>query len=672
VTALDTALSYAERGWYVFPIQPLGKHPYPLFKWRALSSNDPTQIRRWAADPRFANCNWALDCGKSGLIVIDVDVDVEKGKDGWPTLETLPILPDTLTIDTPRGGGHFVFVGVGPNTGPDSPNKLGQDIDTRGEGGYVLIPGSRTAQRARYNLRIDLPPAPAPQWVLDRLGEAPVKRADRVQAICELDLPENVDRAILYLKDVAPEAVEGQGGDQTTFKVAAHLRDLGLSEDRAVELLLEHWNETKARPPWSPEEIARKVRNAWFYARDRPGNATADALFPGEPIAKRNGSLRSAGDLRIANIKPREWILGYRYLPGFLTVTVAPGGVGKSLLTICEGLSIASGRKCTYDVVHKRCPVWLYNMEDPYDELERRVMAAMRHHRITETEAQEFYYTSGHDQPIRFVIEKDRQLHINEKAIQYVINEIKAHGIKLLILDPFVRIHGCDENDNTAIDLLMQVLTRIAKVTGCAISLVHHTRKSKSGSTRGDANEARGASALMSAARIAHTVYGMSEKEAKVFGVPAERAKWFVRLDDAKANLAPPMGEGRWFEKQSVFLTIDSTESTGTLAPAELDFVVEDKQEAFVQPILDCVMPDKPWTLYRLAEEIANFDEFNGMSRKAIETKIAEAFDKPRVRPGLIYRLEKIPGERGKPVLGIVCDLARKPRITDDETLLEA
>src|SRR3546814_13852030 len=50
----------------------------------------------------------------------------------------------------------------------------------------------------------------------------------------------------------------------------------------ALELMLEHWNETKAHPPWAPEDLAKKVENAWRY-RDHPaGVANPQAEF--EPI----------------------------------------------------------------------------------------------------------------------------------------------------------------------------------------------------------------------------------------------------------------------------------------------------------------------------------------------------------------------------------------------------
>lgn len=69
------------------------------------------------------------------------------------------------------------------------------------------------------------------------------------QPLTELDKPENVARATTWLRESAPEAVQGAGGDDTTFRVACRLRDFALSQETALDLLLEHWNEDKASRP---------------------------------------------------------------------------------------------------------------------------------------------------------------------------------------------------------------------------------------------------------------------------------------------------------------------------------------------------------------------------------------------------------------------------------------
>src|SRR5690606_19629679 len=44
------------------------------------------------------------------------------------------------------------------------------------------------------------------------------------------------------------------------------------------------------------------------------------------------------------NIPPRPWVYGRHFIRGFVTLTVSPGGVGKSSLVTVEALAMASGR----------------------------------------------------------------------------------------------------------------------------------------------------------------------------------------------------------------------------------------------------------------------------------------------------------------------------------------
>lgn len=95
--------------------------------------------------------NAALACAKSGLIVIDCDVDETKGYNGIKTKQQkeaeLGELPRTLTQQTPRGGKHFIF----SSKGICSPRgKIGNDVDIK-YNGYIMIAPSSINGRA-YNI----------------------------------------------------------------------------------------------------------------------------------------------------------------------------------------------------------------------------------------------------------------------------------------------------------------------------------------------------------------------------------------------------------------------------------------------------------------------------------------------------------------------------------------
>lgn len=165
---LAHALRYAAMGWPVFPV---GRDKRPFAGTHGLkdASADPTAVRTmWAQHP---NANIAVRTGEaSGLYV--VDVDVANGKLGESSLADLERehgeMPDTLMQRTGRGGWQYVFRypkdgGVYPNT----ESKLALHVDTRGEGGYIVVPPSETD--GRYQWVEEFAIADVPAWVLPRV-----------------------------------------------------------------------------------------------------------------------------------------------------------------------------------------------------------------------------------------------------------------------------------------------------------------------------------------------------------------------------------------------------------------------------------------------------------------------------------------------------------------------
>jgi hypothetical protein len=157
-------------------------------------------------------------------------------------------------------------------------------VDTRSDGGYVLAPGSST-DAGDYTFELEsVAIADAPEWLLLKLGTSMPKTGTTEPVPAA---PESaVDRARTWLAGQAP-AVEGQGGDAHTYKVACGLRDMGVSEAQAVDLLAV-WN-AKCSPPWTPEELGTKARNAYNFGQNEPGaRAALPQDFPvisGQPSA---------------------------------------------------------------------------------------------------------------------------------------------------------------------------------------------------------------------------------------------------------------------------------------------------------------------------------------------------------------------------------------------------
>lgn len=127
-----------------FKIFPVGQDKAPLIKgWQDKATRDGCKIAEWEAQGAIA---WGIPCGAdNGLFVIDLDIDKANGeKVGEASLKTLPRysrLLENANVQTPSGGRHIYcqhFDGARNTT-----SKIGPKIDTRGQGGYVVAPGSK-------------------------------------------------------------------------------------------------------------------------------------------------------------------------------------------------------------------------------------------------------------------------------------------------------------------------------------------------------------------------------------------------------------------------------------------------------------------------------------------------------------------------------------------------
>ena len=252
-----------------------------------------------------------------------------------------------------------------------------------------------------------------------------------------------------------------------------------------------------------------------------------------------------------AAIPPRAWLYGTRLISGFVSVLAAPGGVGKSALALAQAVAVASGRGFLGEQVHRRTGAWVLNLEDPLDELDRRVAAILRLHALpAEAVAGRLFLHSGRTRRLSMAASLDGQIvHPDRDA---VAAQAVAAGIGLIVVDPFVKSHALDENSNGQMDAAATAWAEVAERSGAAVLLVHHTRKLAAGGA--DVEATRGAKSLTDAARSAALLVPMTAEEAERLGVP-EATRWrHVRLDDAKANLAPRAESARWFRLETVAL----------------------------------------------------------------------------------------------------------------------
>lgn len=259
-------------------------------------------------------------------------------------------------------------------------------------------------------------------------------------------------------------------------------------------------------------------------------------------------------------IPPRQWIYGRELIRRFVSVLGSTGGVGKTTYSIAVMLSVATGipllapdrqTPTSRTKVHKRCRVWLYNLEDPMDELDRRIAAALKHFSIPFDDAADWIYAnSGRDDPL-IVAHRQRNGELAASPVaEALVKVLIENRIDVLIVDPFVQSHDGEENRNDEMNLVMALWGKVAHEANCVVWLVHHFRKGTAAA--GDAENFRGAGAIQGAARSMYTISPMSSEEAEKMGIPDKDRRQYIRHDEAKSNMAPMAGEAAWLKLVSV------------------------------------------------------------------------------------------------------------------------
>ena len=303
-----------------------------------------------------------------------------------------------------------------------------------------------------------------------------------------------------------------------------------------------------------------------------------------------------------AQIPARQWLYGDHYIRGFVSATVAPGGVGKSSLTIVEALAMASGKPLLGVKPKGQFRVWLWNGEDPRDELNRRVAAAIMHYRLSAADiGDRLLVDTGHEQEIILTTEARNGAVVSEGISAAIVSALQRHKIDAFVIDPFVSSHRVNENDNGAIDLIVKRWGKIATAASVAVEVVHHVRKTNGAEVT--VEDARGASALVSGARSNRALTRMTEQDGRKLGIEAH---WrYFRLGGVtKTNMAPasasPVATADWFTLRSAQLGNGSGEGLDALMSGDAVGVVI---KAKVEDMTEAQDPDQATEALRLIAE---------------------------------------------------------------------
>lgn len=201
------------------------------------------------------------------------------------------------------------------------------------------------------------------------------------------------------------------------------------------------------------------------------------------------------------DLKRREFVYSNHLIRGFVSVTVAPGGIGKTSLIIAEAVAMTSGKPLIEGSSQRQLNVWLYNLEDPVDEIQRRVQATCQYYDLKAADvSQRLFANSGRKDPLCIAGGENRG--VDNKLIDALVEELLEKRIDVLIIDPFV--------------------------------------------------SARGGGALVDGARSVRVLNRLDDSQAKKLNLENSRSYFFADID--KANLTSSGNQTRWFEIVNVEL----------------------------------------------------------------------------------------------------------------------
>lgn len=481
------------KGCKLFPVVAGDKVPATKEGWH-IATDDPAQLAEWSRI--LPGCNWAVATGPSGLFVIDVDPN---GLDWWAKLlerdsEIREAVDKAFQVRTPRGGLHVYFKGEGPSTA----SRIADGIDTRGginrdgkivSGGYVLLPGSRTAA-GTYQALPGGQILPLPEVLINIIPARQKTDTLGLEKNPDADQPRNVSWATDLLKNYVASgrvSVQGHGGNNTAFQVAASILDKAISPGLCFELMWDLWN-PHCSPMWDEWELEQIIRNAASYGEDTEGgvkgfqaNEDAFAAFVGMEVEAPAPVDRSRDRIKFLHeyadgVSDPVWLIPNMIPAQGIGMMFGETGSYKSFLALDMALCLAFGIPGQWNAPPVKHDVLFFAGEGPVSTAKKRWPAWM--------EWQEIQFRNDH----RFLIKDRVPLYTDTESWQGVKDDLAELEAKpsLIVIDTLTRLlTGLDENSAKDATLITNFMESLARHYECFVLAIHHTGKDQSKGARG-------------------------------------------------------------------------------------------------------------------------------------------------------------------------------------------
>lgn len=568
----EAALAYAAQGWRVFPLSPRQKIPIKGSSGFKDATTDPDQIRRWWTDLPNANIGFATG---NGIHVLDIDG--EKGEESLRLLELENQgLPPTRVARTGRGR-HFYFIYMGELGNTSS--KVAQQIDTRSDGGYVVLPPSVHESGTLYEWADEtVPLAQMPEWLVKAVQKPEVEESYTLTRAPVLPdnhwdihpyVAQRVNNRLNMLANQSP------GGRNDRFHKAAFDAGRYVAGGYADELYIERETKRAGRSCGLTEAEMEKSWRSGFDAgymvpwTDNSKNENYPDRHTMKPVDRTVHKLQITwGSAK--NAPPPQFFWGNRIAKDSITLIAGDSGIGKSQLCLEITKAITDGVRLYDDggqnldtgrvlwACYEDGPVFNYRLNRAGVDATK---VGMIHGPMDEN-----------GNPADFGVDDIASLEAFVK---------ECGDIKAVFLDPWNHLLDGDENrreDNLA---ALSPLIAMAERQKVAVIIVAHTSKRQDGGSKDKisghkilTNKVR---SILYVARmeggeavaVAHAKHNWSkEAETLTFTVGENGFQWMGVSSVDADELSRPKGASKVLDAQS---WLRSILANGPIPSSELD-----------------------------------------------------------------------------------------------------
>jgi len=492
-TALNAALSYAGRGWHVFPVHPPpNKRPLCEHGFKDATTDHATIVSWWTQWP---SAQVGVACGASGLVSVDLDEKPAEWISGTASLIGVGVDPSdcNLLMGTPRHGGRQLIYGADDVL---IRRQLGvrPGIDLLGDGGYTIMPSPASPGR-EWLTGDPLDPddlEPAPLWLLELASvqtndlrsekTAPTPHQARGPGPSEnIITPLGAEQ----VADIQAALAHIPNDDRGTWiKIGMALKSTGAG-DQAYSIWVE-WSQSSdkfddqdQRYQWDRLHTLKMdgsevtlstlfwIAKTHGYTKGARGH---DPLPPSDdPLVDRQ-EVQLVDWTDVANLPPIEWQIEGLIPRASLTVLAGDTEAGKSFCWIDIAMRLVHG--LPYAGLNVEPGSVVYLAGEGQAGMAARFRAWRSQHQHLGLDAEGRYCVVSSEIP---VLNKD-SMNVLHELVKEVV-EWKGHPPTLIIIDTLSQGLEDDENDSKVIAPVVRGLMALRSRWRASIGLAHHLVK---------------------------------------------------------------------------------------------------------------------------------------------------------------------------------------------------